>query len=89
MSKFQDALTSALAEHSMPQAELAARCGTTQATISRVCSGSRPSSKLLHELCGPAWPNNITGLRILRAWLLDEVDRAGRADASQALVVAG
>lgn len=86
-----EALNAAAKSHGFTQMDIAKRISTSSAVVSRTMSGATiPSHTLLSALCAPStWPDKETGLSILRAWLEDEIVRAGRSPAELEITMRG
>lgn len=59
------------------QLAFAQRCSISHSTISRFVQGRDPTPELLAHLC-TKWNDPKHGLELLRAHLVDEIERSGR-----------
>lgn len=89
MKRFNNAIQAGMALHKMTQSQLADSCGTSGFAITKMLKGRKPNDELLRALCGPAWPDQMTGIDVAFAWLEDERERTGRADAEISIAVQG
>lgn len=77
MNSLQLAFQNALSAHKLTMRQWSDGAGLVYSTVHTFSSGRPPNDKLLSALCNH-WPDNNTGLELLRAHLEDEISRASR-----------
>ncbi|MEO0797322.1 MAG: S24 family peptidase, partial [Verrucomicrobiota bacterium] len=85
------ALTAAMNQHGHTQKSLSGKIGTAQSNLSRVIAETKaPGEALLQALCSSKlWGDKETGLTVLRAWLEEQVVRAGRSPSEIGISIHG